>query len=69
MTYSPPIHEGSCQAERLDLPSCDLCSRDAAFDAYASNLHTWAYLCETHAAEAKIHLGTGRGQRVVMPRP
>lgn len=43
------------------LPSCDLCSADAHFDALTVN-GLWAYLCDLCFGEVGVGLGTGRGQ-------
>lgn len=55
-----------------ELPSCDLCSmlghymNPARYDG--ATIHgPWAFMCEDHFRADGIGLGTGRGQRLVLP--
>lgn len=55
-----------------ELPSCDLCSmlgkylNPARFDG--ATVHgPWAYMCEDHFKADGLGLGTGRGQRLILP--
>jgi hypothetical protein len=58
-------------AEVSELPSCNFCSKEAAYDTAtnrASRAGTiWAYLCEEHYATESIgKLGLGLGQKLVV---
>jgi hypothetical protein len=55
-----------------ELPSCDLCSMlgtylvPARYDG--ATVHgPWAYMCEDHFRSDGVGLGTGRGQRLLLP--
>lgn len=55
-----------------ELPSCDLCSMlgvylvPARYDG--ATVHgPWAYMCQTHFETDGVGLGTGAGQRLILP--
>lgn len=71
MTWAPLTRPGSTEVKVAQLPTCDIC-RDtvAAYDARlprkASLGGAWAYVCEAHAEQFDITLGTGCGQRLIL---
>lgn len=55
-----------------ELPSCDLCSMLGVYMVPArydgATVHgPWAYMCEAHFQSDGIGLGTGVGQRLILP--
>jgi hypothetical protein len=71
MTWTPTIRPGSTEVRVESLPNCDLrpCPNPAAYDARLPRNATlggaWAYVCEAHAEQFDISLGTGCGQRLL----
>lgn len=67
----PPKSESRPWYIRVErLQDCDLCptghKEKARYDALVPSLHTWAYICETHAHTMHIRLGMGRGQLLLL---
>lgn len=54
-------------------PACDLCRAqgkysEARYDGRTS-IGSWAYMCDRHWASEGAPIGTGQGQRLVLPDP
>ena len=63
----------STEVEMTTLPPCDVCTATgvarpevARYDAKTVR-GPWGYLCEAHFLTLGVGLGTGRGQRLVLP--
>jgi hypothetical protein len=61
--YIPPEIGGTVEVKVSVFPHCDICGRTAWYDAYGHEIRTWANFCEKCAADNRIRLGTGAGQR------
>lgn len=66
--YIPPITSGTIEVRVPAYPHCDICGKTAWYDAYGYEIRTWANLCNSCARDNRIKLGTGCGQRLLLPR-
>jgi len=56
--HTEVVYEGG------NLPNCDICGKEAHYDA-KTRMGPWAYVCEEHFFTERCQLGLGLGQRLL----